>query len=598
MQLDNHQYNPKKVGNFVLSFIIAFLIFWGMFFLNFFCPDFIFKQSYPQYLNLNEYLQINYFRSGNAGLVAGATLYWILQILLTAITFLMMWHMTRCFLNYVRYRPWLRSYVNEHTKIINSCDHSTFNDKVAMVVLTCNDIAPNTILQTMKQTYKNMDVWISDDSYKPEEVKLVDEFVAAHPEVKLFRRPAEHKKIHRAKVGNLFAWLDAHGSEYDYVFENDSSNLTTSTFVENCLAYYHSPILKDYKMGGIIALGGFYNFKTLISSINNWMTQFNECNMIGASTMCSGNPVYLQGWGCMYPVKALKEIDLNLIECPSDDVSRGAWLTWHGYTNWMNPFDFTGKIGIRNMDAWRAQRMKWAAADIYLCRNKINWARFKDKSIGVRIHTAFCAWSSGYLFPGIFIFTVLNIVMGLCLSINFPNMSQLVFVAIMWILVVVSFVIIGFYNRCSLRSLFGFIFSGIIELGIFFRRFFQIMFVGWIKGQWSASAVTVKKDFSTTFKQKMKMIRMDIIIILCATALCAGLHFVPGISRNMLWSSLYVFLMVPPVIYIIWIFLGEKSIKSGWTSNMVEYRDFFKFGDRYKVVSQTEMWKKQHPENY
>ncbi|MCQ2748109.1 MAG: hypothetical protein MJ223_02530 [Mycoplasmoidaceae bacterium] len=48
--------------------------------------------------------------------------------------------------------------MNGHTKIINSCKGLKFNDKVAMVVPTCNDFLPNTILQTAKQTYKNIDI--------------------------------------------------------------------------------------------------------------------------------------------------------------------------------------------------------------------------------------------------------------------------------------------------------------------------------------------------------------------------------------------------------------------------------------------------------
>ncbi|MCQ3908574.1 MAG: hypothetical protein MJ200_03365 [Mycoplasmoidaceae bacterium] len=47
--------------------------------------------------------------------------------------------------------------MNEHARIINSCDPSTFNDRVALIVTVCNDLTENTILQTKKQTYKNLD---------------------------------------------------------------------------------------------------------------------------------------------------------------------------------------------------------------------------------------------------------------------------------------------------------------------------------------------------------------------------------------------------------------------------------------------------------
>ena len=43
-------------------------------------------------------------------------------------------------------------------------------------------------------------------------------------------------------------------------------------------------------------------------------------------------------------------MNLNIVECPADDISRGAYLSSKGYINIYEPFDFSGKLGIRDMD--------------------------------------------------------------------------------------------------------------------------------------------------------------------------------------------------------------------------------------------------------
>ena len=111
-----------------------------------------------------------------------------------------------------------QKYCAIHSRIVNSCNPNDFKDKVALVVGVCNDFLPNTLLQTANQTYKNIDVWICDDSNDPKTIQEIDDFVKKHKNVYVCRRPDEHKKLHRTKIGNVSYWLGKYGLQYDYVF--------------------------------------------------------------------------------------------------------------------------------------------------------------------------------------------------------------------------------------------------------------------------------------------------------------------------------------------------------------------------------------------
>jgi hypothetical protein len=73
-----------------------------------------------------------------------------------------------------------------------------------LVVGVCNDFSPNQLLQTANQTYKNMDVWICDDSTNQTTINEIDDFVKKHKNFYVSRRDHEHKLQHPTKVGNTF----------------------------------------------------------------------------------------------------------------------------------------------------------------------------------------------------------------------------------------------------------------------------------------------------------------------------------------------------------------------------------------------------------
>ncbi|MCQ2748108.1 MAG: hypothetical protein MJ223_02525 [Mycoplasmoidaceae bacterium] len=109
-------------------------------------------------------------------------------------------------------------------------------------------------------------------------------------------RDTEHKKKHPTKVGNLYFFLEKVGYKYDYIFENDSSSIVTSSFVENCMCYFKTPLWQHDKDGGIISNGSFYGVKNLISFLNSKSLQFSESIACGGgANQLLGGPVMSNG---------------------------------------------------------------------------------------------------------------------------------------------------------------------------------------------------------------------------------------------------------------------------------------------------------------
>jgi cellulose synthase/poly-beta-1,6-N-acetylglucosamine synthase-like glycosyltransferase len=77
----------------------------------------------------------------------------------------------------------------------------TNKDRVCVIHMTCNAFDPACLLQTMKQSYKNIDYIICDDSSKEEYLTQISEFCKKY-NVKLFRRTAEEKKKVPKRAGN------------------------------------------------------------------------------------------------------------------------------------------------------------------------------------------------------------------------------------------------------------------------------------------------------------------------------------------------------------------------------------------------------------
>ncbi|RAM10359.1 glycosyltransferase family 2 protein [Limosilactobacillus fermentum] len=110
-----------------------------------------------------------------------------------------------------------------------------WHPKVELLYTTYNDFIPYALAQCLDQTYDNTQGVILDNSTDPKYIKMIDDFVIAHPNVKLVRD--SHNK--HAKAGNLNHYLCNGTHDYDYFVILDSDELLENQFVEKCLKMFY-----------------------------------------------------------------------------------------------------------------------------------------------------------------------------------------------------------------------------------------------------------------------------------------------------------------------------------------------------------------------
>lgn len=110
-----------------------------------------------------------------------------------------------------------------------------WHPKVELLYTTYNDFIPYALDQCLKQTYDNTQGVILDNSTDPKYIKMIDDFVISHPNVKLVR-DSQNK---HAKAGNLNNYLCNGTHDYDYFVILDSDELLENKFVEKCLKMFY-----------------------------------------------------------------------------------------------------------------------------------------------------------------------------------------------------------------------------------------------------------------------------------------------------------------------------------------------------------------------
>lgn len=491
-------------------------------------------------------------------------------------------------------RKWWSTYIGGCTEIINSCKDTTINGKVAMVVCTCNDILPNTIFQTAQQSYKNMDVWISDDSNKPEIVQQIDKFAAEHGYHVLHRDPS-HKKAHPTKIGNLYYFIEKYGNNYEYIFENDSSTITTPHFVENALYLLNTPLFNHENDGGVIAQGSFMGIKSLLPYLYSTASQLAEATvMVGGTTQISGHPAQMNGWGALYRTSLLKKIPLEDVECPSCDMTRGFWLTARGYHNYLNPFDFSSKLCPPNAEGIKNQWLKWTGGDVFSMRKKLSVGNFPDRNLKIFVWLTTC--TNVFILPITCLLAFVYTVVFACLNFFYLNFTSIIFMAIIALAWAILFLVLIFKTKTSLKVfILWALFYGGVGVSILYKKALTTIKDA-ITKKWSSGAVTVKGVSRTNWKQKLKTCRFDLIIILLALTLCTVLTVTltnAQLSRFIIWFNIFIVISGPSFLYILWVWIGEIRVKKGWDTPMLQYM-FWLNDFRYDYIKDTEVWKKQN----
>ena len=585
-------------------FVLTFLILAATFAINTFCDDYFF---HIQSTTLFQYLIDTYYIPKSMGLFYT---YWIAY----GLNFVLSIPAFAFGLFYVFHFANLKSITNKyceiHTKIINSCSPKDFKDKVALVVGVCNDFLPNTLLQSANQTYKNIDVWICDDSTDPEKIKEIDEFVKKHKNYYVCRRPDEHKKLHRTKVGNVSYWLGKYGSQYDYVFENDSSSIVTSTFVENGLCYFHSELLKDMKINAINCNGNFYQLDKLITKINIVDWQVNN-ETLKCIAYIDGNRIINDGWCALYKISTLKQVPLKEVECASCDSARGAWLAKRGYISVVNPFDFAGKMRTQNVKAFENQRVKWYGAESFMSKNKIIYMKENHPVLWNLRCTTY------YILPiPLFISWIVLSIVCIIMKISYINFTTLILILLMYLVLALPPFIVSCinYRQHYFKKLLLLIASLLLEFVLVYKRIWYFFICNSIFNKKPKTWALTKKTLSgkTPIKNRFKCCIFDIIwifICLSVSVIVTTLYYF-SYNNNfsldfpnnfslpyflvVLWVGILPTLIFPSILYIIFAFIAENKVKGGFNPEdskpfPVEKHDF-----RYEFIKDSEVWKRQH----
>lgn len=579
---------PKGKSYFIPSILLG--IFLSLF------PILVFH-FVPDYMNHNQsFFSIfcdNFFKNGNVGTIIGGSLYFIILIINCILLCTIGWFAIRILFLMLGYKNWFTNYISEHTKIINSCNTKLFTDKVAMVVATCNDFSPNTILQTAKQTYKNMDVWISDDSSKPDVIEKIDSFCKKH-NFNVIHRDPQHKKEHPTKIGNLSYFLSKCGDKYDYIFENDSGSIVTNTFVENSLCYFNSSLLINENSGAVITNGSFYGAQNIIGFLVGRAFMFSEATCAtGSSVQLTGCPTSLNGWGCLYKTSVLKAVDLKTVECPICDSARGMYLTLYKYKTYLNPFDFAAKLGPQSIQALRNQRLKWAGGDVFVFRNKLSRSKYPTFRQNIYIKTF--TYSINLLFPFSILALAINAIILACLNFFYFNITALVILASIFVPFILVVLILFWIKKAPLLQFIWLLLGSIAEIGFIYNKIYQMIWRGFIRHTWSSRSVTLKTTNTLSIKQKLKMGLPNTIILLLSVTLCLLLTLlIPSLNKFLIWINIFLVLSTPSVIYLIYLWIGCIHIRIGYDDKMVNYNHWLQ-DFRLKYVKQSEIWSRQHP---
>lgn len=106
------------------------------------------------------------------------------------------------------------------------------NKKVYLLYCTCDDFIVDSLIQSMNQTYQNIETFILDDSKDETYIKEIDSFAKKFP-VTIIRRE-DHSGF---KAGNLNHFLEQQDN-YDYFVILDSDEIIPSNFVQDALHFF------------------------------------------------------------------------------------------------------------------------------------------------------------------------------------------------------------------------------------------------------------------------------------------------------------------------------------------------------------------------
>ncbi|MDE5949780.1 MAG: glycosyltransferase [Malacoplasma sp.] len=205
---------------------------------------------------------------------------------------------------------------NEWNKKYQKSNINKANYMVYVLYCTCDDFDENSLLESMKQKYKNCKFFILDDSKTDAYKKRVDDFAKKYKNVQIIRRDSTKG----FKAGNINHFLKQ-DKNYDYFVVLDADEIIPSDFIGKSLLYF----LEDDQIGIVQAKNLCTRQKNLFDYIGSyihnfqWQAEYNTRDRLGVLNLCghgaiikkecyeesNGFPeILLEDWGLTY--KALR----------------------------------------------------------------------------------------------------------------------------------------------------------------------------------------------------------------------------------------------------------------------------------------------------
>lgn len=204
-------------------------------------------------------------------------------------------------------------YIKETLRIVHQAKIPKKLPKVVYVYTVHNDFMPARLLQNMKQTYKNFEVWISDGSDNTEIIREVNNFAQKH-KIRLYRLGG---KGSISKSDNLNHFLQYSGAHFDYLMIGDADEIFDKYFVECNIRFFYSD--KFEKLAFVSPLNQCYKtqglYTNIMRNIDN-ITMFNRdliksvqlrdySNLYSASCLISSK--FIQSMNGKFPDSVLED---------------------------------------------------------------------------------------------------------------------------------------------------------------------------------------------------------------------------------------------------------------------------------------------------
>ncbi|WP_406602209.1 glycosyltransferase [Mesomycoplasma moatsii] len=192
-------------------------------------------------------------------------------------------------------KSYIKKIVKDHLEITSRAKLPSKLPKVVYVYTTHNDFMPSRLEQNIRQTYRNIEYWISDGSSNPDNSKLVEEFAKKH-KINLFKMNQPSKD----KSDNLNAFLNhlySLNHDFEYIVTSDSDVAFDKNFVEVGIRYFYSEkinrlgyvnsLLIDYNSNNFYnnGMAGWETVPNFFRTIFNNLDMSSPAHIVGASSI-------------------------------------------------------------------------------------------------------------------------------------------------------------------------------------------------------------------------------------------------------------------------------------------------------------------------